>query len=55
MEMAENWMQNINSGMEHETCCYLAMCDRAGGDFIGFMRFNIFRAGWRRDALLGHL
>jgi RimJ/RimL family protein N-acetyltransferase len=42
IEMAENWMRNINYGMEHGTCCYWAMCDRVSGDFIGSMGLSIF-------------
>ncbi|MDR0715698.1 MAG: GNAT family N-acetyltransferase [Puniceicoccales bacterium] len=43
MEMAENWMRNVNYGMNNGTCCYWSICDRATGEFIGSMGISIFR------------
>jgi RimJ/RimL family protein N-acetyltransferase len=43
MEMAENWMRNINYGMGNGTCCYWAICDLVTGEFIGSMGLSLFR------------
>ncbi|MDR2720741.1 MAG: GNAT family N-acetyltransferase [Puniceicoccales bacterium] len=43
MEMAENWMRNINYCMEHGTCCYWSVCDRITDEFIGSIGVSIFR------------
>jgi RimJ/RimL family protein N-acetyltransferase len=43
MEMAENWIRNVNYGMNNGTCCYWSICDRVTGEFIGSMGISVFR------------
>lgn len=42
MEMAENWMRNINRGMDNGTCRYWSICDRKTEEFIGSMGLSLF-------------
>jgi RimJ/RimL family protein N-acetyltransferase len=43
MDMAENWMQNINRGMMDGTCRYWSACDRITGEFMGSTGLSLFQ------------
>jgi RimJ/RimL family protein N-acetyltransferase len=43
IDMAENWMRNINYGMGSGTCCYWSVCDCTTGEFIGSMGLSLFK------------
>lgn len=43
MEMAENWMRNVNAGMANGNCRYWSMCDRSNEQFIGSMGLSLYR------------
>lgn len=43
MEMAENWMRNINAGMGYGNCRYWSICDRSSEQFIGSMGLSLYK------------
>jgi RimJ/RimL family protein N-acetyltransferase len=43
VEMAENWMKNIDYGMSHANCCYWAVCEKETKAPIGSMGISIFK------------
>jgi RimJ/RimL family protein N-acetyltransferase len=43
MEMAENWVRNVNNGMCHGNCCYWTIVGPDGGKFIGSIGLSIYR------------